>query len=520
MTAIRIERLIRGLGLISLVCFLARAILSYGMVQIAPLGHAEPNEAEAFSLLVQKVSFLGGGIQTFLLGQSILRNQAVFVLANCLPLLIASGVFLVVLAILARNRDCLPETTPRLLFRWAILFGAASFLTTPVLVQDFWLSVAWGRMVVAGSNPYYLDLTAEFTRGIPLDFLHQRMTYGPLWALVSAALSGLAGGNGVVAAVFFKLVLLGAWIGALRLIWQMLAKYSLWHQCVGIAIFGWLPLGVVETVGDGHNDIVMVFFMLLWLFSLQRGGTVWGSLALAASALIKYTTAPLFLLDFLHSRYSQKQSLLKYAPRIIAAGAITLIVVGLFYRSSDFFSATSKMRDWHFLSPREAINSFLKLLGVPTTIRLVLIWTLFILFFSTAVYFIVRFVQKSTEQRFWYAVTAVMATILFCIVGHVWSWFLIWVLATAALVPGSALARWILGVALFAPFAAFLVFGCPNTSSFVRRDLTPMFLYAFSLGWFLLAPPKWFPAVEEDAETAPVGLVGFGPTALRESRIN
>jgi hypothetical protein len=67
-------------------------------------------------------------------------------------------------------------------------------------------------------------------------------------------------------------------------------------------------------------------------------------------------------------------------------------------------------------------------------------------------------------------------------------------------------------------FAAFLVFGCPNTSSFVRRELTPMVLYAFSLGWFLLAPRKWFPEEEYDAESTSVSLIDFGRTALSESR--
>lgn len=508
MTAIRIERLLRGLGLFSLVCFLARAILSYGMVPIAPFGRPQPNEAETLSLLAKKLSFLGGGAQSFLLGQSVLRHESVFALAYYLPILLATGVFLVLLALLARHRDSLPDTTPRLLFRWAILFGAASLLTTPVFVQDFWLSIGWGRMVLAGSNPYHNPLTIEFARGIPLDYFNLRMTYGPLWALVSAALTGIAGGNGFLAAVLFKLVLLGAWIGALRLIWEMLARYSVWRQCVGITIFGWLPLSVVETIGDGHNDIVMVFFTLLWLFSLQRGRKVWSSLALAASVLIKYTTAPLFFLDFLHARYSQKQSLVRYAPRIIAAGAMSAIVVGLFYRSRDFFHGTARMQDWHFFEPREAIISFSNLLRIPGQFRSALIWSVIILFFSITIYFAVRFVQESTEQALWHTVTAVMATIIFCIVGHLWPWFLIWVLAPAALVPGSAIARWALGVALVAPFS-FSMLQFPNAGPYVVWEVTVMALYALSVGWLLLAPKKWFPQEEVSVEGTSTSLYAF-----------
>jgi alpha-1,6-mannosyltransferase len=412
------------------------------------------------------------------------------------------------LAMLARKRDSLPEETPRLLFRWAILFGAASLLTTPLFVHDFWLSIGWGRMMLAGSNPYYHALTIEFARGLPLDYLNLRMTYGPLWALVSAVLTGMAGGNGFLAAVFFKLALLGAWIGALRLIWKMLAKYSLWRQCVAIAIFGWLPLSVVETIGDGHNDIVMVFFMLLWLFSLQRGGKLSASLALAASILIKYTTVPLFLLDFLYARYSQKQSLLRYAPRLIAAGALNVIVIGLFYRSRDFFEATARMQDWHFFEPREAIISFSKLLRIPVHIRAGLVWSIIILFVSITIYFVVRFVRESTEQALWVTVTAIMATVIFCIVGHVWPWFLIWVLAPAALVPGSAIARWALGVALVAPFSFFML-QFPNFGQYVLWEVTVMTLYVFSVVWLLLAPKKWFPEGELKEQGAATSAYAF-----------
>lgn len=505
MTPIRIKQLLRGFGLLSLACFFSRAILSYGMVPIGPFGIPQPNEAATFSLLAQKLSFLGGGVQSFLLGQSFLRNETVFALAYYLPLSIATGVFVVLFALLARHRESLPENTPRLLFRWAILFGAASFLTTPIFVHDFWLSIGWGRMVLAGSNPYHNDLTLEFARGLPLDYLNLRMTYGPLWALVSAALTGIAGGNGFVAAVLFKLVLLGAWIGALRLIWQMLAKYSLWRQCVGIAIFGWLPLSVVETVGDGHNDIVMVLFMLLWLFSLQRGGKVSASLALAASILIKYTTMPLFLLDFLYARYSQKQSLLRYAPRIIAGVALNVIVVASFYRSRDFFHATARMQDWHFFEPREAIIAFSRLLRIPHQVGSALIYSVFILFFSITIYFVVRFIRESSEQALWHTVTAVMTTVIFCIVGHVWPWFLIWVLAPVALAPGSAIARWALGVALAAPFAFFML-QFPNAGPYVLWELTVMVLYALSVGWLLLVPKKWFPEGEVKEERASASL--------------
>jgi hypothetical protein len=45
-----------------------------------------------------------------------------------------------------------------------------------------------------------------------------------------------------------------------------------------------------------------------------------------------------------------------------------------------------------------------------------------------------------------------MAAALFSAVPHLWSWYLIWVLAPAALVPTWWLSRFVIGAAIMAPF--------------------------------------------------------------------
>ena len=79
-----------------------------------------------------------------------------------------------------------------------------------MFAQDFWLSVGWGRMTAAGVNPYYFDLSQEYTSGLPLDYTLGRMTYGPLWALISGMVAWISGGNVLAAAGLFKLLLAGS----------------------------------------------------------------------------------------------------------------------------------------------------------------------------------------------------------------------------------------------------------------------------------------------------------------------
>ena len=100
----------------------------------------------------------------------------------------------------------------------------------------------------------------------------------------------------------------------------------------------------MQAVAEGHNDIIMVFFVLLWLYGLKTEKRIFASLSLAASVLIKYISAPLFFLDFLHARYISQINIKKYILQFIAAGILMLAIFGMFYRSLDFFSYLKRVR--------------------------------------------------------------------------------------------------------------------------------------------------------------------------------
>jgi hypothetical protein len=396
--------------------------------------------------------------------------------------------------LLGRNHEHIDIGTPKILFTWAVIFACVSILACPTLVQDFWLSLAWGRMVGEGINPYHSNVTPEILQGLPLTEVSIRMTYGPLWALISGVVMLCTGGHWLLGALIFKLLLGGAWVGCLWLTWVLLRQHSPWHQCVGIAVFGWLPLSVIQTVADGHNDVFMVFFLLLWLYFLDKGRPVWASLSLTASALVKYITAPLFLLDILHLRYSRKQKLSAYIPQLAAAAALSLIVFGVFYRSPDFFDSTTEMRNWLFFRPSDAVTAIERLTGIKIWYGARLVRALFPIF---AIYFIIAYVRKPQRDNFVKAILATVSAVLFSAVGHVWPWFVLWAVAVAGLVPGSALARWVLGVGLAAPFPLLVWVVFPDASDRMKFDVPALVLYTFTLLWFVFVPKSWFPKYAE-----------------------
>ena len=478
------RRWITVLGIVNAVCFAHQTVFSYFLAAMQ-LDGRQPNQARFFEDLATKVAFLGTEVQSWLRGQSPFASKWIALSANFLPQIISSVAFVMLLAVLVRHRQHLDEKTLRQLFGWAVLFSALALPAFPV--QDFWLSLGWGNMIVSGLNPYHTDLTAEFAAPFPLDSSGVRMTYGPMWAILSGVVMWLAGGKTWLGALFFKLLLAGAWVGTLLLICRLLKSRSSWHQCVGVAIFGWMPLSVMQIVGDGHNDVVMVGLMLYWLCGLQRADSIWNSAWLAAAALVKYIVAPLFLLEYLHFRYVRRGKLAAYVPHALVSGALIAAVFGLFYRSPDFFDAALIMRGWHFYEPSSVLRAFETWFGV----NLGLLYSpVRLLFPLLAVIYAVVFIRRPNESTFYLASLSFLSAVLFSVVGHVFPWYLTWVMGLAALVPWSNFGRWILGVALFAPFTMIIARVLPPESpEFQRWGLPTLLLYGGSLIWLLAA--RW-----------------------------
>jgi alpha-1,6-mannosyltransferase len=473
------------IGTLNLAVLSVRAILSYFLVTVTPFGISQDNERLFFSQNAEKLALFGSGFQDLISGNGIFRNEFYFSAAVASPLFLSSVIFLVLLILLTKYRDHLTNDSPRFLFRWSIVFICVTAFSFPVFAQDFWLSIGWGRMAAAGTNPYYYDLTLEFTRTLPLDFTGGRMTYGPLWVLISGILAWVAGGNLLAEAVLFKMLLTGALIGSLFLVWKLLADRPLFHQCLGIAMFGWLPLTLTEIAAEGHNDIMMVFFLLLWLYFLQRGRIMATGIALAASVLTKYVTAPLFLVEILYFHFSLKRSPRTYMLPLLAAGAFMVLVTGVFFRSPDFFDATSSMRAWHFFTPRDAIAALCRLLGIPGHLQ----YLPLLIFPLLAVYRVFRYVKVPTDDTFRLMILTVMSAILFTAPGHIFPWYLLWVVPFSVLLPDQPLSRWNIGAALAFPFA-LLPLQFTNLSGFWRWELPGLLIYVFALIWQLSAS-RW-----------------------------
>ncbi|HEX9565208.1 MAG TPA: hypothetical protein VF981_14595 [Gemmatimonadaceae bacterium] len=403
------------------------------------------------------------------------------------PLVAVTIVALLALLLVRRQGSDLAPETPRQIFRWAGVFGVVMAFALPVLVPDFWMSIAWGRAMRLGANPYYL-VPPDAVQGLPFDPDMLRMTYGPLWGIVSWGVAIVSRGAVFWAAVLFKLLLIGAWLLLLRLVWRSVEGRSVADQCTALLAVGWLPLGPVHVAGDGHNDVLMVAFVVLWMLLLGSGRLVLASVVLALSVGVKYATAPLFMLDALWSltpdlRPRLWSGIRAYATRAIAAALVLAVVFAPFIRSLEFFAETAAVREGRFFLPADAVKAIGTLVGVDFTVPAYLVMGVFPI---ATLWLCLRYWRRPDQAELRAATAGIMLSMVWVAAGHVWPWYVMWLLPLAVLLPDRhMLSRFTVGVALAAPFWLVPWIAWPRTSTFVRFELPSLMAYVVALAWML-----------------------------------
>jgi hypothetical protein len=419
-----------------------------------------------------------------------------FAVSYAAPLLLSSAICISLLLLVGRRRTEVNDDVPRWLLRWSMVFVLPMVLAVPVLVPDFWLSIAWGRTLWWGANPYY-QVPPPAIHNLPFDDPLLRMTYGPLWAHLAHVVTVVSRGGVLVAAVLWKLVLTGAWCGLLALVARLVRARPAWERCVAILAVGWLPLGVGQAVGEGHNDVVMVAGVLVWLLLLERRRATAATAALAAATLVKYVTAPLFVLDVLRAvlPWRDLRTLVtrarSYAPRALLAAALAAATLVPLFRSLEFFRSTADVRAGYFYIPGDAVKALGTLAGVD--LRMLAIGVQLV-FPVISLLLLARWWRRPDEESFRGAVAGTMLSVLLVAAGHVWPWYQLWLLGVAVCRPTSAMARWAIGMAITAPFPLLVWTLSPNASDFAKFQLPSLAAYGLALVWLFASPRLMTPA--------------------------
>ena len=293
---------------------------------------------------------------------------------------------------------------------WVLGIGMLCAVTLiglyPVTALDVVLYVVRARLwALYGASPM-LALPADYPQDPYIqfagEFVKEPSPYGPLWELIAQIpirLGILDIGGGVLA---MKLICLTSYVAMAVLIGWYARQDTRRYQVSGLTamtFFALNPLVLLEVIGNGHNDMVMLALMTLGLVLWQRGRWAWAVLALTLATLIKIAgliLLPLFGMAVLVSTPDWRTRIL----RGLAIAAIFIVTTAIAYRLTGpfpevFMGARHALFDrWGYTPVYASLVIGRELFQNEETIQHTIGRTAHLLFILYFVYLLVRMAQR------------------------------------------------------------------------------------------------------------------------------
>jgi hypothetical protein len=174
----------------------------------------------------------------------------------------------------------------------------------PITAADIFNYALYGLMQHAGANP--LVVPPRGVIGPPLlDYSawpDHPSPYGPLWQGLAWLVTAASGDRLLPGILLFKGLLAACHLLNTWLVARIAATSGDIRPGVAALLYGWNPLLLYETIGNGHNDIVMLTALLFALLALTGRRDACAPPLIVVAALAKWIGAlwlPIFALGWL-----------------------------------------------------------------------------------------------------------------------------------------------------------------------------------------------------------------------------
>ena len=288
--------------------------------------------------------------------------------------------------------------------RWILLTtcvcGIVFVLTPALLSHDAFAYASYGRLLaIYHVNPYFVPLT-HFPQD-PLyvldDWRETPSAYGPLCTAISALLAWICGEQPINALRAYQFLGLMLHLLNTSLTFLTLRRLKQPSRIValGTLLYAWNPLLLIESCLSGHNDTLLITFLLLALSStahleafLQKTRSFQFRLyffpltMISLAVLIKFTAAPMLILFLvLLARHSFQTSsstsriritLLRLVLASLFSGTLMLLLYIPFWIGwslSDIIKSftSTPAATQAYGSVLRALQEWVKAYGPPTT---------------------------------------------------------------------------------------------------------------------------------------------------------
>lgn len=344
---------------------------------------------------------------------------------------------------LARGRAALLPT-----YAGAFAFGAIVLFEYPVTAIDLFVYLIDGRLWTRhGANPMVVPPNAfpddPFNK-LAGQYVQTPAPYGPVWVVLSGLPSWLFGDELYPSVLALKGLALLAYLGCAAAIGWVLWRVDRETAATGVLFFAWNPLVVLDGIGNGHNDAVMMLPALIGLGLVLRGRELSGLALLAVAAAVKYSVAVLIPVVFLHHvrHWTSTVDRLRYA--VVAAVftlGVFLVCYAPFWAGPETFAGLLK-RNEIVVGSVAALANYLRREYWPNVPQSWVVYPFaagFLLLYGWLLVGVWRGRRGWLPTAFEVLFAAMFAPVWFN------SWFVIWPLAVGALLPDRKV-RWRVGV--------------------------------------------------------------------------
>lgn len=334
-----------------------------------------------------------------------------------------------------------------LIFGFPLLFAAALLLMYPPTAVDLFHYHADARTLwLHGRNPLVVS-PAETDYLLSISWAEQPSPYGPLWSLLTAVIAPLMllGGYPLLEVLGLKVLAAGSYFACSVLVYHLVARSRPSWAPFAVVLFAWNPFVLLRVVGNGHNDLVMMAFALLALLYARERRWTPALPLLAASVLVKYSSAllgpPLLLYAWTHSEGSPVERARALAPGAALAAALAIASYAPFWAGEATFATLLQQSRQMITSTPHLLFTLLDGQLAEDTASTVARNTMLLVFLAFAVP-----LTWSARRGFDALVIASASLLLLYLVlaaGWFRPWYMLWPAALLALHP----TRW--SVALF-----------------------------------------------------------------------
>lgn len=328
--------------------------------------------------------------------------------------------------------------TKKSLFVFILLVGILFSIIIPTTSLDVYSYIGNGWVDSKYSeNPYYTsvqDVTNTYGRDEMLGkvarcWRDEPVVYGPVWSLICRILTSFSFGKITNALYIFKIASLIIFMASSLLIYKITGKKFF------TTLFALNPFILFEFLSNVHNDIFLVFFILLAIYFIKKKNNIaLAVLSLAVATGIKYLSV--LLLPFILIYALRKENLKTKIKKTFIYGIEFLVIICMFYVFyirdlqvlSGIFVQQNKYGRSIFLAIYYLLNGDEKALSLIKTITLAIFAISYIaivlkLFFSKDIKQLTFMKTMKTYQVFLMIFTFVLIT-------NFNPWYVIWLFPT------------------------------------------------------------------------------------------